>query len=72
MDSTLGGGRRRRGRSAAPAVVLAVALAIAAAASAAPQTGSFKATGFVRVNWIDSAGSPSCETGQLAFTAKRG
>jgi hypothetical protein len=30
-----------------------------------------KASGFVRVSWIDAAGSPSCETGELAFTAKR-
>jgi hypothetical protein len=30
------------------------------------------ASGFVRVSWIDAAGSPTCETGELAFTAKRG
>jgi hypothetical protein len=30
------------------------------------------ASGFVRVSWVDAAGSPSCETGELAFTAKRG
>jgi hypothetical protein len=29
------------------------------------------ASGFVRVSWVDAAGSPSCETGELAFTAKR-
>jgi hypothetical protein len=50
MDSTLGGGRRRRrrGRFVALASALAVGLAIAAAASAAPQTGSFKATGAIK------------------------
>jgi hypothetical protein len=29
------------------------------------------ASGFVRVSWVDASGSPTCETGALAFTAKR-
>lgn len=30
-----------------------------------------KASGFVRVSWVDASGSPPCETAKLTFTAKR-
>jgi hypothetical protein len=30
-----------------------------------------KASGYVRVSWVDSSGSPTCETGALSFTAHR-